>query len=108
VHAKQMGITTILVKLRSPYISEEDITQYDAIYATYDYQVADKESLNAENTELFSPAFASLVNVITGKQQAQGHLPVSLSPNVVNRIPDPKVVTLPVENNVASELPKPN
>lgn len=110
VQAKQMGITAILAKLRSPYISEEDITKYDAIYATYDYQVADKENLSTLNNviALFSPAFASLVNVITGKQQAQGHLPVSLAPNVVTRLPDPKVVTLPADNNVASELPKPN
>lgn len=110
VQAKQMGITTILTKLRSPYISEADITQYDAIYATYDYQVSDRENASGTNNEttLFSPAFASLVKVLTGKQQAQGHLPVSLAPNVVNKLPEPKVLMLPAENKASSELLKPD
>ena len=108
--AKQMGITTILAKLRSPYISEDDITKYDAIYATYDYQVSDRENVSGIDiqTSLFSPAFASFVKVITGKQKAQGHLPVSLAPNVVDKLPKPKVLTLPSEDKVSSELIEPD
>lgn len=105
VHAKQMGIVTILVKLRSPYITEQDIEKYNGIFATYDYQVSERENLGAitNSRNLFSPAFASLVKVLTGKLQAKGHLPVTLTPGVLAKLPISKPQVSPT-----SDLTKPN
>lgn len=112
--AKQMGITSILTKLRSPYISVQDTAKYDAIFATYDYQVSERANLGdiTESTTLFSPAFASLVKVITGKQQPEGQLPVTLAPEVIAKLPTLKPLKPSAETKPAielsPELPKPD
>jgi len=121
--ARQMGITTILVKLRSPYISVQDIEKYDGIFASYDYQVTERDNLGDldKNRNLFSPAFASLVKVITGVQKAEGQLPVTLAPEVLAKLPSqkpsnepaidkqaPAVKPTPVAKPLTNPLIKPN
>ncbi|MFT6268351.1 MAG: beta-N-acetylhexosaminidase [Alphaproteobacteria bacterium] len=110
--AKTEGIPRVLVKLRSPYISVDDAELFSGIFASYDYQVVPVNALSnielldnvvsadhagikdkkspAETDNLFSPTFLSLINVLTGKQKAQGTLPVTLLPEVVTLLSGPK------------------
>lgn len=76
--AKSKGISTILLKLRSPYLSRQELDTFDAIYASYDYQVAEFIQLNEgiETTQLFAPTMDTLVKVLAGNIGAQGTLPV--------------------------------
>lgn len=108
--AKELGITTILAKLRSPYVSVEDLAKYDGIFASYDYQVTERENLGdiSKSRNLFSPAFASLVNVITGKQQAQGKLPVTLAPEVLAKLSLLKPQKVPFASKPTNKLSKPD
>lgn len=90
--AKSLGIPRLLVKLRSPYISVDEATMYTGIFASYDYQVIQSSELeSAEESMLFSPAFSSMVSVLTGERVAKGRLPVSLAPEVVELLASFKV-----------------
>jgi len=93
--AKFQDIPRILVKLRSPYISVNEAQSYSAIFASYDYQVAQVSSTPNNNEYLFSPAFSSLVKVITGKQTPLGTLPVTLSAEAIKALPAPKTKSEP-------------
>ena len=89
--AISLNIPRILIKLRSPYISITDVKTYDAIFASYDYQVIRAQAIQpSEEPPLFSPAFSSIVNVLTGKQVANGSLPVSLAVEVRELLQVPK------------------
>jgi beta-N-acetylhexosaminidase len=119
--AEAKGIPRVLVKLRSPYISVDDATLFSGIFASFDYQVVSpsaagkldpmnnislndlgagvrdealsqrSEKLNDKAKDVFSPAFFTLVRVITGIQEAQGNLPVTLLPEVLEALPMPEV-----------------
>lgn len=104
--AKAQNKPRVLIKMRSPYISLEDLALYNGIFASYDYQVVissdaknvlDETNIGAENKNasspgnLYSPAFESIVKVITGKQKALGSLPVSLSSEVIEQLPELKL-----------------
>lgn len=100
--AKELSITTILTKLRSPYITEQEFAVYDGIFASYDYQVTEREKVDGIDMSkyLFSPAFSSLVKVITGKQPAFGHLPVKLSPHISKQIQGDQTNSKTLENEL--------
>ncbi len=103
--AKQQEITTVLLQLRSPYITRQHIDNFDAIYASYDYQVTERKQLairddtKTQKTVLFSPVFSTFIQVLTGQQIAQGVLPVTL--------PDDVKKWLPLPLPVMSEFPAP-
>ncbi len=91
--AKSNGIPSILVKMRSPYVTKQEVKAYDAIYASYDYQVTERfftadgeasDQTSVESKKLFSPVFDTLLKVVLGKHLAQGDLPVVLEPEVVS------------------------
>ncbi|MFC4700767.1 glycoside hydrolase family 3 protein [Glaciecola siphonariae] len=63
---------TILLKMRSPYVSASELALYSGIYASYDYQVA------GEDDSLFAPVFDSFIKVLSGKAPAKGQAPVTV------------------------------
>lgn len=72
----------IFVSLRTPYLAETFAPFSDAIYATYAYntgkmEVSDK---SGEKRSTFQGvSFNALVDVLLGKESAEGQLPVSVS-----------------------------
>lgn len=89
----------VLLKLRAPYVSDQELKTFDTIYASYDYQVAviaptERSSLSilggiskldelvpkkaeAGDDSLFSPAFDTFVDSLLGRHKPDGVLPVS-------------------------------
>lgn len=77
-------VPRVLLKMRSPDISTLEYKIYTAIYASYDYQAAERKYVNsgAKNTHIFAPAMHTFIEVLLGQSQPQGQLPVRLSDEV--------------------------
>jgi beta-N-acetylhexosaminidase len=98
INALPANTQKVLLKLRAPYVTEQELKTFDAIYASYDYQVAiigkkERSSLTlggiskldqlvpkkveAGDYILFSPAFDTFVDSLLGRHRPDGVLPVS-------------------------------
>ncbi|WP_371193714.1 glycoside hydrolase family 3 N-terminal domain-containing protein [Glaciecola sp. SC05] len=70
--ANSQAQAKILLKLRSPYVTQNDMLDFDAVYASYDYQVSSFDG------NLFSPALFAFAVHITGQHEAKGIAPVDI------------------------------
>nr|WP_136252710.1 glycoside hydrolase family 3 protein [Ningiella ruwaisensis] len=71
---------TILFLQRSPYVTQRQFNDFDAIYASYDYQVYPrvKNSEDKDNMLLFAPSFETFVEVLLDNHEPIGKAPVNL------------------------------
>ncbi|WP_462163418.1 glycoside hydrolase family 3 protein [Pseudoalteromonas xiamenensis] len=72
-HAQDVGKKTVFISLRAPYEIAEFSKLSNAVLASYAYNI----DVDSER-EVSGPAFTALAEVILGKHQANGVLPVTI------------------------------
>ncbi|UTA48376.1 glycoside hydrolase family 3 protein [Simiduia sp. 21SJ11W-1] len=74
---KERKVPRIFVSMRAPYEAKTMAPVSDAVYATYDFNSANFETVNGP-VSVRGPAYDALVAVLSGRAKAQGNLPVTV------------------------------